>query len=424
VNWKFWEKKSHSNSVVLGLNDELGKFFSFGMQGHATTAASALALYESSTAVSIPINMIADAFASITPVLEIDGSFETKHPILDLLNIPSPYYTKELFFEALAKDYLITGEEVIIAIGGVNRPPLELQPISPSNLSVNEGTGGISQSMIISGNTMPGQYNLITIKSKARYLQGNLKELKQTRNFSPRHNSLLRGMSPLRSASAEARQHIKGNAHNVALLENGGKLSLVFNIEDDLSVDEFKAAEAAIHTKYGGSTKAGSIGVTSGGKLDIQELGTSNKDMDFVNMQQMAQRAVALQYKVPLPLVTTDASTFNNYAAAKLALYDDAVLPLADRLFSGLSQLLVPRYGLDVTKVKITYNPDKITALESRRNENLKLRKELNIESLNELRAMVGREDVEGGDEVYISSSMMPIATDIFKDEPKLVRDK
>lgn len=422
---KFWEKghkQVQVKSAALGTSDALGSFLMFGTSNEAGTPNSALSLYDKSTAVSIPVNKVAESFASIQPVLKISGKIVTKHPILELLANPSPFYTQDLFFEALGKNYLITGESELVAIGSVNSPPLELQPISPANVSVVEGNGGIVRNITVSGNTLAGDYAYVQAKKRVRYLNGNLLEIKQIRNFSTSDNSLLRGQSPLKAASAEVMQHISGNEHNVSLLKNGGRVSLVFNFDADLNDDDFQATKERVLAQYGGPQNAGNIGVTSGGKLKIEELGKSNKDMDYANLQLMATRAVALQYKVPLPLVTTDAATFNNYVEAKLALYDDAVLPLADRIFAGLTNLLVPRYGLDPSKVTITYDEDNITALEKRRNENLKLRKELNLESTDELREAIGKEPVDGGNSIMVPSSLVPLGTDIFK-EPDPIPD-
>lgn len=380
----------------------------------AGTPSSALSLYDKSTAVSIPVNMVADAFASIAPVIKFKDEIVSDHPVLDLLNNPSPFYSRTLLFEMLGKDYLVTGESEIVALGGVNRPPLELQPISPRNISVNESTGGVNGSFIVAGNTLAGNYLLTRVRNRIRYLDGGLREIKQIRNYSTRNNSLLRGQSLLVSASKEALQHIKGGDHNISLLDNGGRVSLVFHFDADLNPDEFEETKTRVRAQYGGTQKAGMIGVTSGGKLSINEMGTNNKDMDFANLQSMAQRAVALQYKVPLPLLTTDASTFNNYKEARAALYLDAVLPLADRIFNGLTELLMPRYGLDPNDYRISYDKTKIEALTAIALEELKLRKEINIESDNELRATIGRAPYKGGDAILKPANLVPAGTDIF----------
>lgn len=397
-------------SAVLGLNDALSEFLKFS-GSTAATPASALNLYDKSTAVSIPVNKVGDAFASLVPVLEIDGKIVTEHEVLDLLRTPNPFMTGNLFLETLGKHYLITGEAGVVATGTVTRPPLELWAITPADVSTNEGAGGVPATFDISGSTMSGNYILNTNRGVARYFDGTLREFKQIRGFSTQGSSLLRGQSLLRSASQEVRQHILGNTHNVSLLEKGGRVSLVFHFDQDMDEDDFEEVKARVRSQYGGAQNAGEVGVTAGGKLDIKEAGINNKDMDFANLQKMATHAVALQYKVPLPLISNDAATFNNYREAKLALYDDAVLPLADRIFAGLTNLLIPRYGLDPAKVRITYNVDSITALATRRNEELKLRKDVAIESVNELRETIGREAVDGGDQVLAPANLIPIGT-------------
>ena len=413
ISFKQTTHEREEKSMVLGTSESLGSFLMFG-SGTAATPAGALSLYDKSTAVSIPVNMVADAFASIQPVIKYKDELIDDHEILSLLNNPSPFYSRSLFLEMLAKDYLVTGESTLVALGGVNRPPIELQPISPSNVSVNESGNGTNGSFIIAGNTLAGQYTQKRLRNRIRYFDGNLREIKQVRNYSTKNNSLLRGQSLLVSASKEALQHIKGGDHNISLLDNGGRVSLVFHFDADMNTDEFEETKQRVRAQYGGSTKAGMIGVTAGGALNISEMGTNNKDMDFANLQNMAQRAVALQYKVPLPLLTTDASTFNNYKEARAALYMDAVLPLADRILGGLSDLLMPRYGLDPADYQITYDKTKIDALTAIALEELKLRKEINIESDNELRATIGRKPYKGGDDVLKAANLVPAGTDIF----------
>jgi hypothetical protein len=115
-------------------------------------------------------------------------------------------------------------------------------------------------------------------------------------------------------------------------------------------------------------------------------------------MQQFAQKSVALQYRVPLPLITDQRQTLNNYREGKLALYDDAVLPLARRLLGS--------------------------ALVSRRNDELKKRREIGVEDVNELREIMGRKPKEGGDVLYLPVNMQPMGADPFaedelEDEPE-----
>jgi HK97 family phage portal protein len=345
-------------------------------------------------------------------VIELeDGTVINSHPVLDLLKRPSPYYTKKLFLDTLAKNFLITGETHLVALGGITRPPLELQPISPDKITLTEGDEGLATSVIVSGNTMSGQYVATRDGKVVKYLRDGFSEIHMTRSFKTQNNSLLRGESLLVSASSEVRQHILGGTHNVSLLEKGGRVSMIFHFKEDMSDDDFKTTQERVRAQYGGASNAGEIGVTAGdGSLEIKEAGSKNVDMDFANLQKMAKVAVANQYGFPLVLLDTDAATFNNYEVAKEALYDDAALPFADVIFESLSEFLLPRYGEDPAKMRIVADMDSIPALVMRRNKELKLRKEIGIESINELRSSVhGRDDVEGGDDVLVPANLVPV---------------
>lgn len=403
--------------IVLGLNDTYGAFMILGMHS-AATASAALHLYQQSTAVSTPIDMIADAFSTIDIGLKIGDELVTQHAILDFLKQPSPFYDQELFLNVMAKNYLVTGEAMFVAVGNVNRPPLQLQPVSPSTASPSATQNSDApSSWIVSGNTLPGAYEGDVFKKEVRYFDGNLREFKLIRNYSPKNNSLLRGQSLLVSASREVSSHILGSEHNVQLLQNGGSVSMVFNYEEDMTQENLDATRDAIVAKYGGAAAAGQIAVTSGGKVTVTELSKTPKDMDFANLQTLVAKSIALRYKVPLPLVSDERQTLNNYEIGILALFDQAVLPLGNRILGGIGKLLLPRYGIDPKKASLILIQDSVTAIVVRRNAELAKRKTMNLETINELRASIGREEIEGGDDLYQNATLVPIGTDLFTDD-------
>ena len=410
MKWPWQSKSIEKKSVVLGTSEALGSFLKFG-SGGASTPASAMFLYEQSTAVSIPINMIADAFSVLVPMLIIEDKMVRQHPVIDRIKNPSPFFSGEHFLEMLGKEYLITGETMLVALGGRKRPPLELQPISVKNVTVPEGVGGVPSSMHVSGNTLTGVYEPKIRNGFLRYHQGGLRELIQIRNYSTRNNSLLRGQSPLVAAAKEVRQHILGGSHNISILEKGGRISLIFHFDADMDDEDFEEAKTRVREQYGGAGAAGEIGVTAGGELSIKEVGVGNKDMDFINLQKMAIKAVTLQYHVPLPLVTDERQTLNNYREGKLALYDDAVIPLSKRIFGALGDAVLPRYGIDPKRASLTFDPDQVSALVARRNEEVGRRQKIGVESDNEIRTLLGRESYTGGDVILKPASMIPAGT-------------
>ncbi len=419
------EPKVEYKSMTMGTTDALGKFLIFG-ESSAASPSSALHLYEQSSAVTVPVNMIAEAFSVVTPSLSIDGKLVKQHPVLDFLKKPSPWFTTELLLDTMAKNYLVTGECAMVALGTVDRPPLELMPISPKSMTPTRGGNSDAPTQwFISGNTLTGNYVAEERGTDVRYFDGPLRELSVIRSYSTRDNSLLRGQSPLLAASREARSHILGTEHNVQILERGGRVSLVFHFDEDLDESEFEKLKERVRAQYGGAGKAGEIGVTSGPGMTIKDVGVNPKDMDFGNLHEIAQNSVAMVYRVPLPLVTASRQTLNNYLAAKTALYDDAVLPLSRRILGGLADFLFPRFDLDPNRSTLLVNHDDVSALVTRRNDELLKRSRLRVETDNEMRALLGREPMEGGDVIYKDASQIPAGSDVFTDDndPTLIPD-
>lgn len=407
---KHYEPRTIEVKSALGSTTELGSFMMFGTETPAT-AAGAIRLYEQSSAVANPVHMIADQFQLLEPILIETGTgdIEERHPLLDRLRSPSPDFTLELFLQKLAIDYLVTGEAVVGALGNIDFPPVELQPLSPQDLTVIEGSGGYAAKWDVSGASLSGAYSGRVVKGVRRFVRDPLTELRVIKRYSTKNGSLLRGQSILYSAAKDARQNIAGGEYNLSLLRDGGRVSLVFHFEEDMADDAWEATKRRVRETYGGPDGE-KIGVTSGGKMDIKQLGLTSRDMDFEKLQQMTKFALAVAYHVPIPLLTTDAMTYNNMGEAKLMLFDDAVIPLARKILGDLGAWLLPRYKLDPNQYELSFNPEKIEPLIDRRNARLKARRDLALETINEMRReLPNRPDVENGDQILVPGTMTPL---------------
>jgi hypothetical protein len=149
--------------------------------------------------------------------------------------------------------------------------------------------------------------------------------------------------------------------------------------------------------------------LNGGFKYDNQSM--SNKDMDFLELKKEVANAIYKNLKIPLALVNTETMTLDNVTRSMLMFYDNAVLPIANRIFNELSNFLLPRYGNNDNLI-LTYDEGDIIALEPRRNEQLKVLKDMGIFTINQLRAKVGADPLVGGNAIYGQSSQIPMATD------------
>jgi hypothetical protein len=85
---------------------------------------------------------------------------------------------------------------------------------------------------------------------------------------------------------------------------------------------------------------------------------------------------------------------------------------------NGISRMMFPRYNIDPATSQLTYNPESIPALQERRLDELKKRRDVNIETVNELRQLLpNREPLEGGDVFYQNATLVPAGSDLFTDD-------
>lgn len=393
-----------------------------GLSGYAHLPASqAMEFYRRGTSVATAVDIIADEIEHIAPVLrDVDGKLLSNHDLVRRLMSPNDHQGWSELIGDAARHYLLTRDCHWYAGGTVNRPPVEIYAVKPQCVSVMEdGRDSFPGAYIVSQGPGQGQYTRAE-GGRAfglRYYDGRLREVLHVRGFSSRH-SYLQGDSPLLAAALDVWQQIQGRVHNVALLENGGRPSLLIIFKDTTDADQHRMRTEMIREQVQGAGNAGRIISVSSSDMEAQEMGTSNKDMDYAKLDANATQSIYLRYKIPLPLVSNDAATYNNMESAVYHLYDRTVLPLFDRLCSGLGRMLLPRYGLDPSRVHLTYNPEQITALATRRLDELKKRKDLGLETINELRSSLpNREPLEGGDMLYQPATLIPVGQDLFTED-------
>lgn len=419
--FKFFKKKNIQKKSSVSVFDvtqsiplEKGSFLEYVFTGSGRIDASqAMSFYQKSSAIGTAVDKISTPAKQITPILRTaEGETITDHEVIEKLKNPNGFETWSDFMEQLCKHYLLTGDAHLCALGNVARPPLEVYAVKPQLVSVIADSRDYYPSKYTIYNGVGrGEFKRYEKGQVNRFYSGNLKELYHIMGFSSSATNI-DGDSPIDAIALEVKQQIQGRYHNLQLLNNGGRLSLIVTFKEPETPDAQEHAERKqrIHEDLGGGENAGGIAVISAEDMSIQEVGKSNKDMDYSQLDKIAGQTVYLRYNIPLPIVSIDASTYNNMESAVAHLYDWAVLPLVGSIFSNLSKFLLPRYNLDPSQIWLTYDKYQIDSLRTRSLEELKTRREINIETINELRdEMPNRPPVAGGDLLYQKVSEVPL---------------
>lgn len=407
--------KSFPSAYSGGLHD-----FLMGSAFGGVTPTIAMDFYRSSASLAHAVDLIAKEIEKIKPVLELpDGTLDPNADILKLLKNPNGYEGSDEFIGQVARHFLLTHDSLFYAEGAISQPPRDLWSVKPQAVSVQENfNDGYPQGFLVNAGPARGNFLRITNNRKLgwMFLDGNLRQVYNIAGFSSRSTNV-RADSPLEAISTEINQQIAGRTHNLFLLRNGARLSLVAVFKDDLQDEQLQTRSQALNEGLSGAHNAGKIAVVNSEDLEFKEMSVSNKDMDYLNLDDVARKAIYNRYEIPLPLVDTAASTLNNLEQSVFHFFDMAVLPNFQRIYSGLGKMLLPRYDLDSATHRITYNTNDIESLRTRKIEELgKLMKDRVI-TTNQYRKSLGQEPEQGGDVIYQSATLVPMGETFTLDD-------
>lgn len=371
--------------------------------------------YQQNAIVFRCVNEIAQG-ASAVPFKIFDKDIELDdHPVKLLLNRPSPQCGGVEFFQSVYSHLLLAGNSYIVKTM-VGNQPREMHTLRPDRMRVIPSKTMIPEAYeyVISGK--------VVNRWEADPETGN-SEVKHFKTWHPQDDYY--GLSPLSAGAVDVDQHNMSAKHNYNLLANGARPSgaVIFKPKDEsgmtlqLTESQRQQLLSDLDLRFTGTNNAGRTMLLEG-DFDWKEMGLSPKDMDFLQMKNMTARDIALVFGVPSQLVgVPDSQTYNNVSEARLALYEDTIIPLLKRVESDLNEWLSPNYS---ENINIKYDIDAIPAMAERRKrtyDNVAIAVREGIISRNEARERLGYEPISGGDEVYISANLFPLGEPMVSEE-------
>lgn len=347
------------------------------------------------------ISMISQSIASLELQAFVGDREVPNHPILKLLTRPNPMQSGCDFLEALTSFYLISGNSFVeAAYPGTakepnSNPPSFLYILRPDRMKVIAGAGGLPKSYVydVGGISVSFPVSILGVSN-----------ILHIRSFNPINDWY--GMADTEAAAYSIDQHNESSAWNQALLQNSAVPSSALVAEGNMETEQFNRLKEMIDERYSSPKNAGRPMVLEGG-LDWKVLGTSPKDMDWLEGQRESARNIALAYGVPSMLLGIPGdNTYSNQREARLALWEQTVLPIADKIIDCLNYWLAPRYK---DNVRLAYNMESISALRLRRELQRDSLEKSSFMTINEKRVAMGMEAIENGDDIFIDSNKIPL---------------
>ena len=353
--------------------------------------------YQKNVIVYQAVNKIANAVASIPWILYNGKNELDQHPLLDLMARPNPMQSGAEFMRAVVGFYMIAGNSYIERIVANGRPR-ELYPIRPDRMKVKPGEG------------MPMAYVFQVANEPAVIWDvdpgDGISDIRHIKSFNPLDDWY--GMSPLMAGAYAVDQHNEAMTWMQALLQNSAMPSgaLEMDKEGTIGDDEFDRLKAEIDQQYGGAKNAGRPMLLQGG-LKWTQMGLSPDQMQAIETKYSSARDISLAAGVPPLLLNIPGdSTYSNYQEARLALWEETVIPLAHMIRDEFNIWIAPMYG---PNVRLDLDLDRVPAIAEKRRELWTMADQSNDLTINERRAMKGYEPVPGGESVMVPANLLPI---------------
>jgi HK97 family phage portal protein len=340
------------------------------------------------------VQIIARSLASLS-LLATAGERELApdHPLLQLLRRPNPLTSGPRFIESVAAFAMIHGNAYIEAVGPRGSgPPRELWVHRPDRMKVVPRDDGMIGAYRFEANGQWREWSVDPLTNRSDILH--------LKDFHPLNDWY--GFGGIEAASRAIDQHNAAVSLNTAMLQNGivPAGALVGKNLQGKSVNELDAIRAKISQRFAGTNNAGRL-VMLPGEWEWMQLGQNLNDMQWTEGMMEATRQICAGWGIPHVLIVPGEATYNNRTDARLELFENVILPLADMMLADLNWWLAARFGANVT---LAYDKDQIPALAPRRqiqSETVVKLFKADIINLNEARLSLQYAEVEGGEQFY-----------------------
>lgn len=336
------------------------------------------------------INRVADAVATIDwEIWRGDNMVEDpeRDPLGRLWMRPNPSMSNGEYLRSVIAYLLIAGNSYPEAVRNAAGQPVELWSHRPERMKVVPGSAGLPMRYVYSKDSKEVVFDVDPFTGRSDILHLKM--------FNPLDDWY--GMSPIEAGAFAVDQHNESMAWMQSLLQNSAQPSgaLVMKDGEFMGDEQYARLKAEIEDQYSGSRNAGRPMLLEGG-LDWKQMAMGPKDMLALDTKFSSARDISLAFGVPPQLLNIPGdNTYSNYKEARLAFYEDTVIPLLGYLLNAFNMWFEEPFN----GAEIRPNLDSIPAIAEKRQDQWEMADNSQDLTINERRALKGYpplESVEG----------------------------
>ncbi len=330
------------------------------------------------------------------------------HPIAVLLDEPNPFMSGQSLVQYMV-NHLDLGGNAIWHINRVQNAPVELWPIIPDPKRIKP---------------IPDRQRYIShyeyTVDPGDKIRLEPEEIVHFRFIDP--GNLYWGLSPLQVAARTVDTDVEAVNWNKISLQNRAVTDGVFAFDHPLTEEQWEEARKMVREQHQGAGNARTPWVLGAG-AKWNQMSLSPVEMDFLESRRFSRQEICAVFDVPTLLVgATEASTYNNYATARKAFWEDTMVPLLDDIREALNLALVPYWDPDLldpskqANLRVMYDVSNIPALQENFTEKVGNARTLwqmgvPLNMINR-RLELGFPEIPGGDEPRVTTGFMYAAGD------------
>jgi HK97 family phage portal protein len=314
------------------------------------------------------------------------------HPAAKLLKKPHPEQSGADFFTENISSLLLYGNSYMLTTTS-NHQPLELYNLHPTSVE-----HVLAEQQLIAykyrNNNQNKTFHIDPITRMGQVLC--------LKNYNPSAGQ--KGLSALSAASKAIHLHAKIMDWNKSLLKNSIRPSGALVFQDGngyLTEEQFERLQQQFYENFSGASNSGKPLILEGG-LKWQETHNAERFEKFIELKDSSARDIAVAFNVPPQLLGLNGdNTYSNMQEARLALWEENIIPLLDKYSDALSSWLSHWYGEDLI---IDFDREAISVLTQRREDLWSKIASADFMTINEKRAFIGLGPIKNGDTITPSS--------------------
>lgn len=323
--------------------------------------------------------------------VEIEEVLE--HPFLELMKKVNPFMNAFELKEMTDLHQELTGNSYWYILSNTAGVPVELWIVPPDKMKI--------------------------VPSKEEFLKGyiysrgmdsiSFDRLEIIHHKFPSPTSAYYGMSPLSAVTHAYNINENMNLYENALFSNMARPDGVLKTEQTLGDEGFKRLKREWKQEYGGTKKTGKTAILEKG-LDYKTISLTPRELSYLAGRKVTKEEICNAYGQSLALYDKDANRANADNATYIFMRD-TISPRHRRQEQKINEKLLPRYDERLFCAFEDCVPEDREFKHKVRNESVN-----KLITINEGRQEIGKEEVEGGDNLYIDSRLVPIGTPSEKD--------